>query len=125
MSVARVKPGIWARSTARPAAVERIIRKLAGRYKKLHFCYEAGPTGYGLYRQVRALGDDCTVVASSLIPKKPGERVKTNRCDAVTMATIIPSWSDGSSFTGTLSFAPPYSNDCGTIGAGVLGARFL
>ena len=33
-----------------PAAVERMIRKLAGRYGKLYFCYEAGPTGYGLYR---------------------------------------------------------------------------
>jgi transposase len=53
-----------------PAAVERIIRKLAGRYEKLHFCYEAGPTGYGLSRQIRALGHDCTVVAPSSIPKK-------------------------------------------------------
>jgi transposase len=42
-----------------------MIRKLAGRYEKLYFCYEAGPTGYGLYRQVRALGHDCIVVAPS------------------------------------------------------------
>ena len=54
-----------------PAAVERVIRKVAaGRYEELHFCYEAGPTGYGLYRQVRALGHHCGVVAPSLIPKK-------------------------------------------------------
>jgi transposase len=72
-----------------PAAVERMIRKLAGRYEKLHFCYEAGPTGYGLYRQLRALGHDCTVVAPSLIPKKAGERVKTNRRDAVTLARLF------------------------------------
>src|SRR6202163_3088771 len=72
-----------------PAAVERMIRKLAGRYEKLHVCYEAGPTGYGLYRQVRALGHDCIVVAPSLIPKKPGERVKTNRRDAVTLARLL------------------------------------
>src|SRR6516225_10801253 len=39
-----------------PAAVQRMIRKLAGRNEKLYFCYEAGPTGDGLYRQVRALG---------------------------------------------------------------------
>jgi len=65
-----------------------MIRKLAGRYKKLHLCYEAGPTGYGLYRQVRALGHDCTVVAPSLIPRKSGERVKTNRRDAVTLARL-------------------------------------
>src|SRR5438067_4267392 len=72
-----------------PAAVERMIRKLGGRYEKLHFCYEAGPTGYGLYRQVRALGHHCIVVAPSLIPKKSGERVKTNRRDAVTLARLL------------------------------------
>ncbi len=71
-----------------PAAVERLIRKLAGRYDKLHFCYEAGPTGYGLYRQITALGHACLVVAPALIPKRPGERVKTNRRDAVTLARL-------------------------------------
>jgi transposase len=71
-----------------PATVEKVIGKLAGRYTKLHVCYEAGPTGYGLYRQVRALGHDCAVVAPSLVPKKPGERVKTNRRDAVTLARL-------------------------------------
>jgi transposase len=72
-----------------PATVERLVRKLAGRYSKLHFCYEAGPTGYGLYRQLCELGHDCVVVAPSLIPKKPGERVKTNRRDAVTLARLL------------------------------------
>lgn len=72
-----------------PATVERVIGKLAGRYARLHFCYEAGPLGYGLYRQIRGLGHDCTVVAPSLIPKKPGERVKTNRRDAVTLARLL------------------------------------
>src|SRR6266404_7536447 len=57
--------------------------------KKKHFCYEAGPTGYGLYRQVRALGHNCSVVAPSLIPKKSGERVKTNRRDAVSLARLF------------------------------------
>src|SRR5215472_14970988 len=71
-----------------PAAVERLVGKLAGRYGKLHFCYEAGPTGYGLYRQIEALGHACVVVAPALIPKKPGERVKTNRRDAVTLARL-------------------------------------
>jgi transposase len=71
-----------------PAAVERLIRKLAGRYGKLHFCYEAGPTGYGLYRQIEALCHACLVVAPALIPKRPGERVKTNRRDAVTLARL-------------------------------------
>ena len=71
-----------------PAAVERLIGKLAGRYRKLHFCYEAGPTGYGLHRQIEALGHACLVVAPALIPKRPGERVKTNRRDAVTLARL-------------------------------------
>jgi transposase len=39
-----------------PGAVERLIGKLAGRYGKLHFCYEAGPTRYGLYRRFKLLG---------------------------------------------------------------------
>ena len=72
-----------------PAAIQRMIRKLAGRYEKLYFGYEAGPTGYGLYRQVRALGHDCIVVAPSLVPKRPGERIKTNRRDAVTLARLL------------------------------------
>lgn len=72
-----------------PATIERVIGKLAARYEKLHVCYEAGPTGYGLYREVKALGHDCTVVAPSLIPRKPGERIKTNRRDAVTLARLF------------------------------------
>jgi len=71
-----------------PATVEKALVKLAARYSKLHVCYEAGPTGYGLYRQVKELGHDCTVVAPSLIPKKPGDRIKTNRRDAVTLARL-------------------------------------
>ena len=43
------------------------------------------PTGYGLYRQVKRLGHECMVVAPSLIPQKPGERVKTNRRDALSL----------------------------------------
>ena len=72
-----------------PATVERVIGKLASRYEKLHFCYEAGPTGYGLYRQIRGLGHDCMVVAPSLIPKRRGERVKTNRRDAMMLARLL------------------------------------
>ena len=72
-----------------PVRVERLVGKLASRYDKLHFCYEAGPTGYGLYRQIRELGHDCTVAAPLLIPKRPGERIKTNRRDAVTLARLL------------------------------------
>jgi transposase len=74
---------------AAPAAVERLLRKLAHKYKTLHVCYEAGPTGYGLYRQIRALGHACDVIAPSLVPKRPGDRVKTNRRDAVTLARLL------------------------------------
>lgn len=71
-----------------PEAVERLVRKLEKRHGKLSFAYEAGPTGYGLQRQIVALGHDCAVVAPSLIPKRPGERVKTNRRDALTLAKL-------------------------------------
>src|ERR1051325_4263692 len=71
-----------------PEAVRRLVAKLAGKYGRLLFCYEAGPTGYGLQRQVSALGHDCAVVAPSLIPRRPGERVKTNRRDALTLARL-------------------------------------
>ena len=67
------------------AATGKLVRKLAGKYERLTFCYEAGPTGYGLYRQVKRLGHECMVVAPSLIPQKPGERVKTNRRDALSL----------------------------------------
>ena len=72
----------------RPATIARTIKKLGRRYDRLHVCFEAGPTGYGLCRQVRDLGHDCMVVAPALIPKRSGERVKTNRRDAVTLARL-------------------------------------
>src|SRR5918995_1544418 len=71
-----------------PEAVRRLVTKLAGQYRRRLFCSEAGPTGYGLQRQICALGPDCAVVAPSLIPKRPGERVKTNRRDALTLARL-------------------------------------
>src|SRR6266849_5581353 len=70
------------------AATAKLVRKLAGKYGRLTFCYEAGPTGYGLYRQIKNLGHACIVAAPSLIPKKPGDRVKTNRRDAVNLAKL-------------------------------------
>jgi len=68
------------------AAVVRLVKKLAGKYARLTLCYEAGPTGYGLYHLIKRLGHDCVVVAPSLIPKKAGDRVKTNRRDALDLA---------------------------------------
>jgi transposase len=72
----------------RPDAVRRLIERLGAKHGQLRVCYEAGPCGYGLYRQITALGHDCTVVAPSLVPRKPGDRVKTNRRDAVTLARL-------------------------------------
>jgi transposase len=70
-------------------SVRRLVGKLEKRHGRLHFCYEAGPTGYGLYRQLTTLGHRCTVVAPSLIPRKPGDRVKTNRRDALQLARLL------------------------------------
>lgn len=70
-------------------ATAKLVRKLADKYERLTFCYEAGPTGYGLYRQVKSLGHECIVVAPSLIPKKAGDRVKTNRRDALSLVRLL------------------------------------
>src|SRR6202051_2784285 len=71
------------------AATAKLVRKLAGKYERLTFCYEAGPTGYGLHRQIKGLGFECAVVAPSLIPKRRGDKVKTNRRDALSLAKLL------------------------------------
>ncbi len=71
----------------RPDAVAKLVRKLATRYETVHVCYEAGPTGYGLYRQIQALGHACMVVAPSLIPRRAGDRVKTPSQPSLRFAT--------------------------------------
>jgi transposase len=70
------------------AALERLVRKLGGDGTALRFCYEAGPCGYGIQRQLSASKHECVVVAPSLIPKRPGDRVKTDRRDAVSLARL-------------------------------------
>jgi transposase len=74
---------------ASDASMMRVVKRIAAKYDRVHFCYEAGPTGYGLYRLLSELGHPCTVVAPSLIPRKPGDRVKTNRRDAVALARLL------------------------------------
>ena len=54
-------------------------------------CYEAGPCGYGLQRQLRSMNVDCQVIAPSLSPRKPGERVRTDKRDAIRLATGLRS----------------------------------
>lgn len=70
-------------------SMRRVVKRIADRYEHVHFCYEAGPTGYGLHRLITSLGHECSVVAPSLIPRKPGDRVKTNRRDALTLAKLL------------------------------------
>jgi transposase len=74
--------------SSEPASVAAMVKKLSKNGAKLHFCYEAGPTGYGLYRQIVELGHECVVVAPSLVPKRAGDRVKTNRRDAISLARL-------------------------------------
>src|SRR3974377_1962840 len=65
--------------------VRKLIRKL-GSGEELRACYEAGPTGYVLYWQLAELGVQCDVVSPTLVPTKSGDRVKTDRRDAVKLA---------------------------------------
>ena len=71
-----------------PEAVLKLVGKL-GPAGRLVCCYEAGPCGYGLQRQLAGLGATCTVVAPSLIPTRPGERVKTDQRDAAKLARLL------------------------------------
>jgi len=71
-----------------PAALKALAVKLASTGRDLRFCYEAGPCGYGIQRQLAGMGHDCAVVAPSLIPRKPGERIKTDRRDAINLAKL-------------------------------------
>ena len=74
---------------ANEAATRKLVAGLATKYRKLTFCYEAGPTGYGLHRLIESLGHTCIVAAPSLVPKKAGDRVKTNRRDAEGLARLL------------------------------------
>lgn len=72
-----------------PEATRKLVDKLAAKYDVLHFCYEAGPTGYGLHRCITDLGHDCIVIAPTAMPRRPGDRVKTNRRDAMDLARLL------------------------------------
>src|SRR5260370_39560869 len=89
IAVAVAKPDGEVRSLGilpnRPEAIAKLIRKLGSR-EPLRVCYEAGPCGYVLYWQLTRLGVHCEVVAPTLVPMKPGDRVKTDRRDAEKLA---------------------------------------
>src|ERR1700728_4128559 len=71
-----------------PGALRTLAAKLASHGWRLQFCYEAGACGYGIQRQLSEAGHECVVVAPSLIPRKPGDRVKTDRRDAINLAKL-------------------------------------
>jgi transposase len=71
-----------------PEAVVKLVRQLKKGEATPTFCYEAGPCGYVLYRQLKGLGLECLVVAPSLIPTKAGDRVKTDRRDSLNLARL-------------------------------------
>ena len=71
-----------------PAAPKGLAAKLARGGLELRFCYEAGPCRYGIQRQLSAAGHGCVVVAPLLNPRRPGERIKTDRRDATNLAKL-------------------------------------
>lgn len=71
-----------------PLDIEKMAKKLGKEGKELNFCYEAGCCGYVIYRQLTELGHHCSVVAPSKIPRKPGERIKTDRRDSQNLAIL-------------------------------------
>ena len=67
---------------------EQAVQRVLARWPGARCCYEAGPTGFGLYRYLVERGIDCQVVAPGLVPQRPGDRVKTDRRDARKLARL-------------------------------------
>jgi transposase len=82
----QAKPEVW-QIANEPAVIRKTIQRLK-KGRELLCCYEAGPCGYVLQRQLAAMGISCDVIAPSLIPQKPGDRVKTDRRDAAKLARL-------------------------------------
>lgn len=81
------------RVSSSKVAVQKLVRQFESKYpgSTLHFVYEAGPCGYWIYRLITSLGHCCYVVAPSLIPKRPGEKIKTDKRDALKLAKLLKS----------------------------------
>ena len=98
ISVAVAKPGrgkaeLRGEIANKPKSVAKLVQRLAEEFagQCLLFCYEAGPCGFVLHRQITALGFDCDVIAPSKIPNKTGDRIKTDRRDAVKLSQYLRS----------------------------------
>lgn len=72
-----------------PEAIRKLVAKLAGDGSGLNVCYEAGPCGYGVHRRILDLGHDCMVIAPSKMARRPGDRIKTDRRDAMLLARLL------------------------------------
>ena len=85
------KPESLGKINTNKSAFIKLARQLQSKYPKatLHFIYEAGPCGYWIYRLLTSLGHCCYIVAPSLIPKKPGDKVKTDKRDAAKLALLF------------------------------------
>lgn len=102
-------------------ALSKLAGKLEKKGRRLRFRYEASPCGYGVHRHLAALGHECVVVAPSLIPRRPGERVKTDRRDALGLAKLdragelTPVWvpdADHEAMRGLVRARRPWSGRC-------------
>ena len=94
VALAEALPGgevrCWGQVANEASSVARLVKRLQAGGRQLEVCYEAGPCGYGLYRLLNGKpGVRCQVVAPSLTPRRPGDRVKTNRRDALTLARLL------------------------------------
>ena len=78
----------YGRVSSAKSSIKKLARQFESKYQNatLHFVYEAGPCGYWIYRLLTSLGHCCYVVAPSLIPQKPGDKVKTDKRDALNLA---------------------------------------
>jgi len=83
----RTEPRYFGMIPNTPEAIRKLVGKL-GTTEQLRVCYEAGSTGYGIYRVLLSIGVPCEVIAPSLIPQKSGDRVKTDRRDAIRLAQL-------------------------------------
>jgi transposase len=83
----------FGRISSTKISIKKLARQFQSKYPSasLHFVYEAWPCGYWIYRLLTSLGNCCYVVAPSLIPKKPGDKVKTDKRDAIKLAKLLKS----------------------------------
>ena len=84
----RTKPRYYGEIANTPEAIRKLVKTINPSGEGVSFCYEAGPCGYGIHRQLTGMGHDCAVLAPSLTPLKPGDRVKTDRRDSESLARL-------------------------------------